>query len=122
MNEAELADHYYANRDDLAGEEVQSRTPERMDIMISARFSMTEAAEVRAAAARVGMSVSAFIRQCALVAAAGNVIDLERVRADLRAVHSRAEDALLALSDQRAEPEPGRLPRADPAALRTANG
>lgn len=100
MTEAELADYYYANRDDLAGDEVPSRTPARMGVMMSVRLSKEEAAEVRAAAARADMSVSAFLRHCALGSLGDNVIDLDRVRADLRDVRSRAADALRALSDE----------------------
>lgn len=39
MTEAELADYYYAHRDDLAGEVVPSHTPSRLDVMISTRSS-----------------------------------------------------------------------------------
>jgi hypothetical protein len=98
MSEAELAEYYFAHRDVIAGEEVASRTPERMQVMISARFSPSEAADIRAAAVKAGMSVSAYLRQCALAATRTNVVDLERVRADIRAVQSKATDALQALA------------------------
>src|SRR5262245_35883566 len=55
MTEAELAEHFHRHRDNLAGEEMESRAPTRLDVMISARFSREEAAALRAAAARAGM-------------------------------------------------------------------
>jgi hypothetical protein len=99
MTEAELAEYYYSHRDELAGEEVTSRTPARMDVMVSARFSKTEAAKVRAAAARANMSLSAFLRRRVLASLEDNVIDLDRARADLREMRSKATDALRALAD-----------------------
>ncbi len=99
MTEAELAEYFYANRGDLAGDEVPSRNPPRLDVMISVRFSASEASEVRAAAARAHMSVSAYLRERAL-RPGGEVVDLERVRADLRAVRATAADALNALADE----------------------
>ncbi len=104
MTEAELAEYFYAHRDDLAGEEVPSRAPERMDVMISARFAPSEAAELRAAAEQARMSVSAFLRQRVIATMHTNVVDLERARADLRDVYTKAADALRAL----AEPPPTR--------------
>lgn len=98
MTEAELAEYYYAHRADLAGEEVPSRSPERMDVMISARFTPSEAAQLRAAAERAGMSVSAFLRQRVMAALSSNVVDLERARADLKEVYAKAADALRALA------------------------
>jgi mobilization protein NikA len=99
MTEAELAEYYYENRHDLAGEEVPSRTPAKMGIMISVRFTQDEARQVRAAAAQANMSVSAYLRQRALAARHDKVVDLDRVRADLRDVRSRAADALRVLTD-----------------------
>jgi hypothetical protein len=98
MTEAELADYYYTHRDDLAGEEVPSPVPKRLDVMLSVRFSAAEAAEIRAAAQRARMSVSAFLRQQAL-ASTSNVVDLARVRADLEDMRAKAADALQALTD-----------------------
>lgn len=100
MTEAELADYYFAHRDDLAGEEVSSHTRSRLDVMISARFTTTEAAAVRAAAERARMSVSAFLRQQALAAVDSNVVDLARLRADLEDVRCKAIDALRALPEE----------------------
>ena len=102
MTEAELAEYYYQNRHDLAGAEVPSRTPVKMGVMISVRFTPDEARQVRAAAAQANMSVSAYLRQCAFAAPHDNVVDLDRVRADLRDVRSRAADALRALADSAA--------------------
>nr|MDT0662853.1 hypothetical protein [Micromonospora sp. DSM 115978] len=117
MTEAELAAYFFAHRDDLAGEEVESRRPDRMDVMISTRFSRSEAVEVRAAAERARMSVSAFIRQRVLVALSANVVDLDRVRADLRDMQSKAADALSALE----APEPGDGARPDSAPRKAAS-
>lgn len=99
MTEAELAEYFYAHRDDLAGEQVPSRPPERMDVMISARFSPTEAAALRAAAERAKMSVSAFLRRQVIASLNSNVVDLERARADLKDVRIKIADALQALAD-----------------------
>jgi hypothetical protein len=89
MTEAELAEYFYAHRDDLAGEEVPSRTPERMDVMISARFTPSEAVELRAAAEQARMSVSAFLRQRVMATLHTNVVNLERARADLKDVYTK---------------------------------
>jgi len=99
MTEAELAEYYYAHRDDLAGDEVPSRVPERMDVMISARFTPSEAADLRAAAERARMSVSAFLRHRVMATLHSNVVDLDRARADLHDVYSKAADALCALAE-----------------------
>jgi hypothetical protein len=82
--------------------------------MISARFSAAEAAQVRAAAEQARMSGSAFLRQQALAAVGGNVVDLARVRADLEDMRSKATDALQALADEPATrpSQPRRRPRA----------
>lgn len=109
MSEAELAEHFYTHRHDLAGEEVSSQTPARMDVMISARFSQAEAEQVRTAAASGQMSVSAFLRQGVLAALGPAVVDLRRVRADLVEVRARADDALAALGG-----EPGPTPDSPP--------
>lgn len=77
-----------------------SQPPERMDVMISTRFSPGEAAELRAAAAQAGLSVSAFMRQCVMATLGDAVVDLERARADLKDVYSKAADALQALADK----------------------
>src|SRR5215211_4066229 len=98
MTEAELAEHFHRHRDDLAGDEVESRTPTRLDVMISARFSREEATALRAAAERAGMSLSAYLRQTALAAFATNVVDLDRVRQDVARVKELAADALRALA------------------------
>src|SRR5262245_16237334 len=90
MTEAELAEHFHRHRDDLAGDEVESRTPTRLDVMISARFSREEAATLRAAAGHAGMSLSAYLRQTALAASSTNVVDLDRVRQDMARVQELA--------------------------------
>jgi uncharacterized protein (DUF1778 family) len=115
MTEAELADYFYTHRDDLAGEEVASQPPKRMDVMISTRFSPGEAAELRAAAAQAGLSVSAFLRQSVMTTMRDTVVDLERARADLKDVYSKAADALQALSDKPPTRAQARRPRRHPA-------
>jgi uncharacterized protein (DUF1778 family) len=97
MSEEELAEYYYAHRDELAGEEVPSRKPRRLDVMISARFTPEEAGVVRAAAHRAGLSVSAYLRLRALGEEAANVVDLDQVRKDLAAARTVVDHALRAL-------------------------
>jgi hypothetical protein len=98
MTESELADYYYEHRADLVGDPVAATTTPRMEIMLSARFAAPEAEAVRAAAERAGMSVSAFLRQAVLGEAQNKVVDLARVRADLRKARELADDALRALA------------------------
>lgn len=98
MTEAEMAADFYEHRDDLAGDEVASKTPTRLDVMVSARFTRDEAGALRDSAERAGMSLSAFLRQSALRAAATNVVDLERVRQDVARMRELAADALRALA------------------------
>jgi hypothetical protein len=98
MSEAQLAEQFYRHRGEPSGEEVGSRTPTRLDVMVSARFSRDEANALRAAADRAGMSLSAFLRQSALTASATNVVDLDRVRQDVARVQELASDALRALA------------------------
>lgn len=100
MTEAELADYYYEHRDELAEhdeEPVASVKPERLDVMVSARFSLSEAAEVRAAAEKAKMSVSAFLRLAALNAMGSEVVDVERARADLLECVTPLMDAMVSL-------------------------
>lgn len=97
-NEANLAEEFYRHRGDLAGEEVPSVTPARLDVMVSARFSAQEAQALRRAADGAGMTLSAFLRQCALAASQTNVIDLDRVRQDVVRLRDLASDALRALA------------------------
>ncbi|GEM_PF-5978938 len=66
--------------------------------MVSARFSRDEAAALRTAAEHAGMSLSAYLRQSALLAATTNVVDLDRVRQDVARVRDLASDALQALA------------------------
>jgi uncharacterized protein (DUF1778 family) len=98
ITEAELAADFYEHRDDLAGDEVPSKLPARLDVMISARFTREEAETLRDSAAQAGMSVSGFLRQSALTAAVTNVVDLDRVRQDVAGMRELAADALRALA------------------------
>lgn len=98
MTDAELAADFYEHRHELAGDEVPSRQPARLDVMVSARFTRDEVRILREAAEHAGMSLSSFLRQSALVAAASNVVDLERVRQDVARMRELAMDALRALA------------------------
>jgi len=98
MAEAELAEHLYQHRDDLAGAVVASRTPTRLDVMVSARFNRDEVAALRAAAEQAGLSLSAYLRQVALAATTTNVVDLDRVRQDVARMRELAADALRTLA------------------------
>ncbi|MGH3504531.1 MAG: plasmid mobilization protein [Nocardioidaceae bacterium] len=99
MTEAEEAEYLYAHRDDpeLAGEVVESAKPERLDAIVSVRFSLAEERRVRETAQAAGMSVSAFLRQCALTSISSRVVDIERLRRDMTEVRSRIDDAWEAL-------------------------
>lgn len=80
--EAERAEDHYDHRDDRDrwGEPVDARGPTQLSVMVSARFSRSEADQLSAAAAAAGMTRSAFVRQAALSAAIGTVVDVARVR------------------------------------------
>lgn len=80
--EVERAEDHSTHRDDEDrwGEAVEARGPEPLVVMVSARFSRSEADELSATAQAAGMSRSAFVRQAALTAAAGKVLDVARVR------------------------------------------
>ncbi|XVU22429.1 plasmid mobilization protein [Actinoplanes sp. CA-054009] len=83
MSQEELAEFYYSERHDIVGEPVSSPSPAKLDVMFSVRVSAEEAAVIRAGAAGIGLSVSAFIRQVALSAASSReAVDLERLRRD----------------------------------------
>jgi hypothetical protein len=97
MTEEQLAEYYYQHRDELAGDELPSRRPERLDVMVSARFTAEEAATIREAAEQRGMSLSAFLRSAALLAAGGPGFDLSEVSADLLVVLERATHAVGAI-------------------------
>lgn len=98
MSEAEEADFLYAHRDDpdLVGEEVPYKAPRGARVAV--RLSFDEERRIREAAEAVGMSLSAFLRQAALTAAEGTVIDIERIRRDVEAARSRIDDAWQALA------------------------
>lgn len=98
MTEAQLAADFYHHRDELAGDEVPSRPPTRLDVMVSTRLTREEAETIRVAAERAGMSLSAFLRQSALAASTTNVVDLDRVRQDVTHMRELAADALRALA------------------------
>ncbi len=80
--ETERAENHYAHRDDEDrwGQPVGARGPEQLSVMVSARFSRSEADQLSAAAEAAGMTRSAFVRQAALTSTAGKVVDVARVR------------------------------------------
>lgn len=79
--EAERAEDYYEHRDDDSwGEPVEVRGPESLSVMVSARFSRSEADQLTSAAEAAGMTRSAFVRQAALSSATGKVVDVARLR------------------------------------------
>ena len=103
MSEAELADYYYNHRNDpdALGEEVLQAAPSRLASMVSVRFTADEAGRVRRAATEAGMTLSSFLRHCAL-AASDRPIDIERVRRDVEEAGKRLSDALSALPARKA--------------------
>lgn len=82
LPEAERAEEHWARRDDEDrwADPVEARGPEPLSVMVSARFSRTEADQLAAAAEAAGMTRSAFVRQAALSSAGGKVVDVARVR------------------------------------------
>ncbi|MGH9064392.1 MAG: plasmid mobilization protein [Acidimicrobiales bacterium] len=80
--ESERADDHYAHRDDEDrwAQPVGANGPEQLSVMVSARFSRSEADQLGVAAEAAGMSRSAFVRQATLTFAAGRVVDVARVK------------------------------------------
>ncbi|MDN5861268.1 MAG: hypothetical protein L0H84_21910 [Pseudonocardia sp.] len=98
MTEAKLADYYYTRRDDpeMIGERVDYVPPRAARVAV--RLSTEEDRRVREAAQAAGMTVSAFLRQAGLAAAAARVVDLDRLRRDVGEARSRIDDAWQALA------------------------
>lgn len=96
--EAELADYYYAHRDDpdMVGERVDY-TPSRA-ARVAVRLSFDEERRIRQAAQSAGMTVSAFLRQAGLTAATARVVDIDRLRRDVDEARARIDDAWQALA------------------------
>ncbi len=98
MTEAELAEHYYAHRDDIdSAGEVVGYVPPR-SARVAVRLSFDEERRIRPAADAAGLPVSAFLRQVGLSAASGGVLDIDRVRRDVNEARSRIDDAWQALA------------------------
>lgn len=99
MTEAELADHYYAHRDDpdMTGNQVEYVPPRAARIAV--RLSFEEERRLRQAAEAAGMTVSAFLRQAGMTAAATGVINIDRVRRDVNEARARIDDAWRALAE-----------------------
>lgn len=93
MTEAELADYYYAHRDDpdMVGEQVDYVAPRAARIGV--RLSFEEERRIREAAEAAGMSVSAFLRQAGMTAAATGVVNIDRLRRDVNEARARIDDA-----------------------------
>jgi hypothetical protein len=68
MTDEEAAKFYYEHRDDpeLEGTEVKVETSERLSRVVSVRFSPEEARVVQKHARAAGLTVSAYVRRCAL--------------------------------------------------------
>ncbi|MEU9888236.1 hypothetical protein [Sphaerisporangium sp. NPDC051011] len=68
MSEAELAEFYYAHRNDpgALGEEVLRTEPSRLSSMVSVRFTPEESVRLRNAAEGAGLTLSSYLRQCTL--------------------------------------------------------
>lgn len=98
MTGAELADHYYAQRDDAdaVGERVDYRPPR--GARVGVRLSFDEERRIREAAELAGMTVSAYLRQAGLSAAAARVVDIDRLRRDVDEARARIDDARRALA------------------------
>lgn len=98
MTEAELAEYYYAGRGDpdTIGEAVAYVPPRAARVAV--RLSFEEEDQIRQAAQRAGMTVSAFLRQAGLVAARSDAINLERLRRDVSEARARIDDAWRALA------------------------
>jgi uncharacterized protein (DUF1778 family) len=98
MTEAELAEYYHEHRDDpeAVGETVAYVPPRAARVAV--RLSFEEESTIREAAQRSGMTVSAFLRQAGLAAASSDVIDLERLRRDVREARAHIDDAWRSLA------------------------
>jgi uncharacterized protein (DUF1778 family) len=98
MTEDELADYYYAHRDDpnAIGEQVDYVPPRAARVAV--RLSFEEEHRIRQAAEAAGMSVSAFLRQVGLTAAGAGVVDTDRLRRDVTEARARIDDAWQALA------------------------
>lgn len=93
MTEAELAEYYYAHRDDpdMLAEQVDYVPPRAARIAV--RLSHEEERRIRQAAQTAGMSVSAFLRQVGLTASGAAVVDMDRLRRDVEEARARIDDA-----------------------------
>jgi uncharacterized protein (DUF1778 family) len=89
-NDAELAEYYYDNRDSLMGEEADVLVAERLESVVSVRFTPSELDAVKRAADAAGLKLSAYIRQAALSTA--SVVDLDRARKDIRRLEHLVSD------------------------------
>jgi len=65
---------------------------------VAVRLTFDEERRTREAADAAGMTMSALLRQAALSAAVGQVIDIERLRRDVDEARSRLDDAWQALA------------------------
>jgi len=98
LTEAELAEHYYAQRGDpdALGEQVDYRPPR--GARVGVRLTFDEERRIREAADVAGMTVSAYLRQAGLSAAAARVVDIDRLRRDVDEARARIDDAWRALA------------------------
>jgi hypothetical protein len=67
MNDAELAEYYYANRDSVVGDEdVGVRIAKRLESVVPVRFTPSELTALEQSADAAGLKLSTYIRQAAL--------------------------------------------------------
>lgn len=98
MTEAELADYYYAHREDpdMVGERVDYVPPRAARLAV--RLNIEEERQIREAAQDAGMTVSAFLRQAGVTAAVQGAVDIDRLRRDVTEARARIDDAWQALA------------------------
>jgi uncharacterized protein (DUF1778 family) len=80
----------------MVGEPVDYVPPRSTRVAV--RLNLDEERRIREAAQAAGMTVSAFLRQVGLTAAAARVVDIERLRHDVQEARSRIDDAWRALA------------------------
>jgi len=99
-SEAELAEVYYERRheDSDWNEPEPLEKPARLDVTLSVRFTRDELKAVRAAAERVGLKPTAFIRHAAVEALTRAPVDRARLERDLASALELMQDAQRALA------------------------
>jgi hypothetical protein len=87
MDDAELAEHYYANRDSVVSDEdVDVRIAERPESVVAVRFTPSELSALEQAADAAELKLSAYVRQAALCPS--SPVGLGRARRSIREIES----------------------------------